>query len=84
MACETTLRYGELKRNIPYITHKMLSTQLKELENDGMIVRKEYAQIPPKVEYSLSSKGLSFLPILDEMCNWGKQNTLVMKIEDKD
>lgn len=75
LACETTLRYGELKRNIPSITHKMLSTQLKELESSGMIIRKEYPQVPPKVEYSLSAKGLSFIPILDDMCDWGKQNT---------
>ena len=74
LACETTLRYGELKRNILPITHKMLSTQLKELESDGMVIRKEYPQVPPKVEYSLSPKGLSFLPILDDMCNWGAKN----------
>jgi DNA-binding HxlR family transcriptional regulator len=73
LACNSMLRYGEMKRNISCITHKMLSTQLKELENDGMIIRKEYPQIPPKVEYSLSSKGLAFLPILDGMCNWGNK-----------
>ncbi len=83
LACETTLRYGELKRNILSITHKMLSTQLKELDNDGMIIRKEYPQVPPKVEYSLSPKGLSFLPILDDMCNWGRENALAMKVQDK-
>lgn len=74
LACETILRYGELKRNLQPITHKMLSTQLKELEHDGMIIRKEYPQVPPKVEYSLSPKGLTFLPILDQMCDWGKQH----------
>jgi len=79
LGCESILRYGGLKRNIPYITHKMLSTQLKELENDGLITRKEYPQIPPKVEYSLSKKGLSLLPILDEMCKWGEENTLELK-----
>jgi DNA-binding HxlR family transcriptional regulator len=71
LGCELTLRYGELKRNIPYITHKMLSTQLKELECDGIIKRQEYPQIPPKVEYSLSAKGLSLFPIIDSMCQWG-------------
>lgn len=75
LACETTLRYGELKRSIPSITHKMLSTQLKQLENSGMIIRKEYPQVPPKVEYSLSAKGLSVLPILNDMCIWGKLYT---------
>ena len=74
LGCESTLRYGELKRTISYITHKMLSTQLKELENDGLIIRKEYPQVPPKVEYSLSDKGLSMFPIIDEMCRWGKNN----------
>ena len=64
LGCETTLRYGELKRNIAGITHKMLSTQLKELENDELIARKEYPQIPPKVEYSLSEKGVSLLLII--------------------
>lgn len=74
LGCEPILRYGELKRNIPYITHKMLSTQLKELENDSIITRKEYPQIPPKVEYALSQKGLSLFPIIDSMCQWGTTN----------
>ena len=68
------LRYGELKRCIAGVTHKMLSAQLKELESDGIIIRKEYQQIPPKVEYSLSDKGLSLMPILEEMCQWGHQH----------
>ncbi len=68
---KTVARYGELKREIPDITHKMLSAQLKELEKDGIVIRKEYQQIPPKVEYSLSPKGESLIPILEEMCKWG-------------
>lgn len=68
------LRYGELKRLLNGITHKMLSNQLKDLERDGLIIRKEYPQIPPKVEYSLSSKGLSLMPILSEMCKWGQSH----------
>lgn len=67
-------RYGELKRSITGITHKMLSSQLKELENEGIIHRKEYHQIPPKVEYSLTQKGATLLPILGAMYEWGKQN----------
>lgn len=51
------LRYNELKRKLGNVTHKMLSHQLKELEKDGVIIRKEYLQVPPKVEYSLSDKG---------------------------
>ena len=68
------MNYSELKRNLTPITHKMLSTQLKELEEDGIIIRKEYPQVPPKVEYSLSEKGISFIPIINAMCDWGKIN----------
>ena len=52
----------------------MLNSQLKELENDGIIIRKEYPQIPPKVEYCLSKRGLSLMPILEEMRKWGEEN----------
>lgn len=68
------LRFNELKRNIPEITYKMLSAQLKELEQDGIVLRKEYPQVPPKVEYSLSQKGISLIPVLNEMCRWGEDN----------
>ena len=70
------LRYGELKRCIGSITDKILNNQLKELERDGIIIRKEYPQIPPKVEYSLSKRGLSLIPILEEICKWGGNNRL--------
>lgn len=65
-----TLRYGELKKLLTPITHKMLSSQLKELEKDGIVIRKEYTCIPPKVEYSLSKKGYDLVPTLEEMCKW--------------
>ncbi|MCX7951743.1 MAG: helix-turn-helix transcriptional regulator [Clostridiales bacterium] len=68
------LRYGELKRLVNGITHKTLSTQLKELEADGLINRKEYYQIPPKVEYSLTEKGKGLMPILRALCEWGSKN----------
>lgn len=68
------LRYGELKKKLAGITHKMLSQQLKELEADQLIARKEYQQIPPKVEYSLTTRGRTLLPILELMCEWGKGN----------
>lgn len=68
------LRYNELRRYLGVATHKTLSTTLKELEKDGMIIRKEYPQIPPKVEYSLSKKGKSFIPILSQMCYWGEEH----------
>lgn len=68
------LRYSELKRALGKITHKMLSNQLKELESDDIIIRKEYPQIPPKVEYSLSEKGKSIMPILSAFCKWGNKH----------
>ena len=68
------MRYGELKRTLGNITHKMLSDTLKELESDELIIRKEYPQVPPKVEYSLSERGKSLVPILGEMCDWGKEH----------
>lgn len=64
-------RYGELKRYISTISHKALSSTLKDLEKDNLITRKEYAQIPPKVEYSLSEIGQSFIPILYSLGVWG-------------
>lgn len=68
------IRYNELQRLIGTISHKTLSVQLKELENDGLITREEYPQIPPKVEYSLSEKGLSLYPLMKLMCQWGEKH----------
>lgn len=65
------LRYSELKRALGNITHKMLSAQLKELEADNLIIRKEYPQVPPKVEYFLSERGLTLMPVLHSFCEWG-------------
>lgn len=70
------MRYGEIKRTLGNITHKMLSDTLKELEKDDLIVRKEYPQVPPKVEYSLSERGKTLIPILGEMCDWGEVNRI--------
>lgn len=66
-------RYNELQRKIGGITYRTLSAALKELESDGLVLRTEYPQIPPKVEYSLTEKGETLLPILAAMCDWGKQ-----------
>ena len=68
------VRYNALKRYIGSISHKTLSAALKELERDGLILRKEYPQIPPKVEYRLSDKGRSLMPVLDGLCVWGEEN----------
>ncbi|KAF1855960.1 hypothetical protein Lal_00002594 [Lupinus albus] len=72
-------RYGEIKRSIPPITHKMLSQQLKELEEESLINRKEYPQIPPKVEYSLTTKGETLIPVLELMSQWGAANKPAVK-----
>lgn len=74
LACMGTVRYGTLKKNIEGITHKMLSTQLKELESEEIVLRNEYPQVPPKVEYSLTGKGKSLIPLVVSMCEWGKEN----------
>lgn len=71
---KNVLRYGELKKVLGDITHKMLSSQLKELENDKLIIRTEYQQIPPKVEYRLSELGVSLMPVLSAICSWGHEN----------
>lgn len=68
------MRYNELKRRIGTISFKTLSNTLRELEQDGIINRVEYPQIPPKVEYSLTKRGESLMPILDLMCEWGSKN----------
>lgn len=70
LAFHEILRYGELKRLLTPITHKMLSAQLKELERDGLVHRKEYQQIPPKVEYSLTQMGRDLKPVVKEMYQW--------------
>jgi DNA-binding HxlR family transcriptional regulator len=71
---QSIMRYNEIKRALGSISHKSLSATLKELEADGLIIRKEYPQIPPKVEYSLSERGKSLIPILNMMCDWGMAN----------
>lgn len=68
------IRFNELQRKIGTITYKTLSSQLKEMEKDGLIIRKEYPQIPPKVEYSLSDKGKSLYPLMEAMCQWGMEH----------
>ena len=65
-------RFGILQRAIPQISKQMLTSQLRELENDGMIVRKIYAEIPPKVEYFISNNGETVFPVLDALACWGK------------
>ena len=66
------VRFNELKKYIGTISYKTLSVTLKELEADRLVHREEYPQIPPKVEYSLTERGKSLIPILDSMCDWGE------------
>ena len=70
------VRFNEMKRYIGEISYKTLSATLKELEADGLVHREEYPQIPPKVEYSLTERGKTLIPILDAMCEWGDKNRL--------
>lgn len=74
LAENQTVRFNDLKRQIGAITFKTLSSQLKELEADGMVKRKEYPQVPPKVEYSLTDKAETLLPVLEGLCEWGVKN----------
>ena len=70
------VRFNEMKKYIGGISFKTLSSTLKELERDRLVHREEYPQIPPKVEYSLTERGKSLIPILDAMCEWGDHNRL--------
>lgn len=69
-----TVRFNELKRYLKKVSDKSLSQNLKELEADGLIARKVYPQIPPKVEYSLTEKGKSLMLVLDQLCVWGEEH----------
>lgn len=68
---DKVMRYSELKRSMPKITHKMLSTQLRDLESNGFIHRKVYAVVPPKTEYSITQKGKECIPVINEIRNYG-------------
>ncbi len=70
------VRFNEMQKYIGGITYKTLSATLKQLEADELINRKEYPQIPPKVEYRLTERGQSLIPILDQMCEWGDKHRL--------
>lgn len=74
LAENQTVRFNDLKRQIGAITYKTLSSQLKELEADGLVTRKEFPQVPPKVEYSLTDKAETLLPVLEQLCEWGAKN----------
>lgn len=68
-----TKRFGELKKSIGSVSQKVLTAQLRDMEESGLVNRKVYAEVPPKVEYSLTELGQSLKPILDSMRNWGEK-----------
>ena len=67
-----TKRFGELKKSIGSVSQKVLTSQLRDMEEDGLVHREVYAEVPPRVEYSLTELGLSLQPILDAMVSWGE------------
>lgn len=73
LASEDSMRYGDTKRELVNLSDTVLSSSLKELVNDGTVDRRQYDTIPPKVEYSLSEKGRTIVPILQSMCAWSGQ-----------
>jgi DNA-binding HxlR family transcriptional regulator len=74
LATEGVLRFSDIDRLLPKITHKVLTTQIRELEEDGIVHRKVFPEVPPRVEYSLTSLGESLMPIVLMMYEWGKEN----------
>jgi DNA-binding HxlR family transcriptional regulator len=81
---ESKKRFGELKKEMPEITPKMLTQQLREMEQDGIIDRKVYSQVPPKVEYSLTEYGRSTTELLHAMSQWGSQHRKRMNQNSND
>lgn len=71
---ESVMRFNTLQKSIPDISQKMLSVTLKTLEEDGFVNRKVYAEVPPKVEYSLTDRALSLLPCINTLIAWAKEN----------
>lgn len=68
-----TKRFGELKKSIGKVSQKVLTAQLRDMEQNGLVHRKVYPEVPPRVEYSLTPLGMSLKPILDAMWNWGEE-----------
>lgn len=69
---DNTLRFGELKKLIPHISQKTLTTQLRSLEADKLVARKVYAEVPPRVEYTATPLAEQLRPVLDALCEWGQ------------
>lgn len=74
-----TKRFGELRKSIGHVSQKVLTAQLRQMEQSGLVSRKVYAEVPPKVEYSLTDVGYSLKPILDAMWTWGEEYQMKME-----
>ncbi len=74
LAEDGTKRFKDLMREVTGISQKTLTNQLRELEADGLILRQSFNEIPPRVEYSITAKGFTLMPILELMCEWGEKN----------
>lgn len=80
---DKVMRYGELKKDIPHITHKMLASQLRELESEGFIRRKVYPVVPPKVEYSITARGKKSIAVIETIRSYGLDLMKEFKVEHK-
>lgn len=78
-----TKRFGQLKKTVGNISQKVLTTNLRQMEEDGLILRKVYAEIPPRVEYTLSDVGYSLAPVLNAMAGWGTDYKTFMELLSK-
>lgn len=76
-------RFGELKKSVEGISQKVLTTNLRSMENDGLVVRKVFPQVPPRVEYTLSDVGYSLAPVLNAMASWGTDYKTFIKLLQK-
>ncbi|MBE9033293.1 helix-turn-helix transcriptional regulator [filamentous cyanobacterium LEGE 11480] len=77
-------RLSELKRLIPEISEKVLIQQLRDLEKDGIVNRRDYAEVPPRVDYSFTAHGETLKPIFCELCNWGELHLKQLEMEDRE
>lgn len=78
---ERTYRYGELRRSMPTCTHNMLTRQLQELEADGYLTREAFAEVPPRVEYTITDKGRRVVPIIDMLREFGRELLVAGSVE---
>ena len=81
---DKTLRYSDLKKDLPHITHKMLSSVLRSLENEGFVTRKVYAVVPPKVEYTITNRGLKAIPVIEVIRKYGTELMKELGVKERD